>query len=318
MGGFPSITRGLVNRNRKTHVTVSRYKDSDFRSLQFAADKVRDNLDNIEIEPEISNNALLSGTVSMDGGYFKENVVLPPKVSLGGAGKAPNDNIIFGQSVEADGSSIAVMSDAGCSVINLTIVPDPDNAFAMAAGLKLNQDSSPALSDNRQFARLVIFDNFTGRLLDNCVLIDSNGATSGIVAIVFFDGFFIAGGSAGRNAIKLDINNQLQVTFSLSGILHVGGDGNFAINNLGTATQSQITLIDNTVLGNRNASSLGTIKELVSPPIIQTPAGQAAQKVAKMTTTQRDALTPVAGDIIYNTTTNKHQGYNGTIWNDLF
>ncbi len=37
-----------------------------------------------------------------------------------------------------------------------------------------------------------------------------------------------------------------------------------------------------------------------------------------MTTTQRDALTPVAGDVIYNSTTNKHQGYNGTIWNDFY
>lgn len=37
-----------------------------------------------------------------------------------------------------------------------------------------------------------------------------------------------------------------------------------------------------------------------------------------MTTTQRDALTPVAGDVIYNVTVNKHQGYNGTIWNDFY
>lgn len=37
-----------------------------------------------------------------------------------------------------------------------------------------------------------------------------------------------------------------------------------------------------------------------------------------MTTTQRDALTPTAGMMVYNSTTNKHQGYNGTIWNDLF
>lgn len=38
----------------------------------------------------------------------------------------------------------------------------------------------------------------------------------------------------------------------------------------------------------------------------------------RMTTTQRDAITPVAGLMIYNTTTNKHQGYNGTTWNDFY
>jgi len=37
-----------------------------------------------------------------------------------------------------------------------------------------------------------------------------------------------------------------------------------------------------------------------------------------MTTAQRDLITPVAGMVIYNTTTNKHQGYNGTTWNDFY
>ena len=35
------------------------------------------------------------------------------------------------------------------------------------------------------------------------------------------------------------------------------------------------------------------------------------------TTSDRDLLTSAAGDIIYNTTTNKVQFYNGSSWNDL-
>tara|TARA_R100000329_G_scaffold31030_1_gene28692 strand:- start:4585 stop:4776 length:192 start_codon:yes stop_codon:yes gene_type:complete len=35
------------------------------------------------------------------------------------------------------------------------------------------------------------------------------------------------------------------------------------------------------------------------------------------TTTQRDALTSAAGDMIYNSTTSKVQFYNGSSWNDL-
>jgi hypothetical protein len=39
----------------------------------------------------------------------------------------------------------------------------------------------------------------------------------------------------------------------------------------------------------------------------------------RMTTADRDAIaTPAAGLIIYNTSTNKHQGYNGTTWNDFY
>ena len=35
------------------------------------------------------------------------------------------------------------------------------------------------------------------------------------------------------------------------------------------------------------------------------------------TTTQRNALTSAAGDMIYNTTDSKAQFYNGSSWNDL-
>jgi len=39
----------------------------------------------------------------------------------------------------------------------------------------------------------------------------------------------------------------------------------------------------------------------------------------RMTTANRDAIaSPAAGLIIYNTSTNKHQGYNGTTWNDFY
>lgn len=40
-----------------------------------------------------------------------------------------------------------------------------------------------------------------------------------------------------------------------------------------------------------------------------------------LTTTERNTLTPTyvaAGAVIYNSTTNKHQGYNGTTWNDFY
>ena len=39
---------------------------------------------------------------------------------------------------------------------------------------------------------------------------------------------------------------------------------------------------------------------------------------AGMTTTERNALTASAGMVIYNSSTNKLQCYNGSSWNDLF
>jgi len=40
-------------------------------------------------------------------------------------------------------------------------------------------------------------------------------------------------------------------------------------------------------------------------------------RLANLTTTQRDALIPANGDMIYNTTTNKLQGYANSAWVDL-
>ena len=46
-------------------------------------------------------------------------------------------------------------------------------------------------------------------------------------------------------------------------------------------------------------------------------AMQVPLNLKSYTTTERNALTSAAGDMIYNTTDSKVQFYNGTTWNDL-
>lgn len=46
-------------------------------------------------------------------------------------------------------------------------------------------------------------------------------------------------------------------------------------------------------------------------------AMQCSLNLKSYTTTQRNALTSAAGDLIYNSSTNKVQFYNGSAWNDL-
>lgn len=52
--------------------------------------------------------------------------------------------------------------------------------------------------------------------------------------------------------------------------------------------------------------------------IIKCPSTTGAFSPPILTTAQRDALTAVAGMMIYNSTTNKHQGYDGSTWNDFY
>ena len=44
---------------------------------------------------------------------------------------------------------------------------------------------------------------------------------------------------------------------------------------------------------------------------------QCSLNLKSYTTTDRDSLTSVAGDMIYNSSTSKVQFYNGSSWNDL-
>ena len=44
---------------------------------------------------------------------------------------------------------------------------------------------------------------------------------------------------------------------------------------------------------------------------------QCSINLKSYTTTERNALTSSAGDMIYNTTDSKVQFYNGSAWNDL-
>ena len=46
-------------------------------------------------------------------------------------------------------------------------------------------------------------------------------------------------------------------------------------------------------------------------------AMQDSLNLKSYTTTQRDALTSAAGDVIYNSTDSKPQFYNGSSWADL-
>ena len=46
-------------------------------------------------------------------------------------------------------------------------------------------------------------------------------------------------------------------------------------------------------------------------------AMQNSLNLKSYTTTQRNALTSAAGDVIYNSTDSKVQFYNGSSWNDL-
>ena len=107
---------------------------------------------------------------------------------------------------------------------------------------------------------------------------------------------------------KLDINN---------GALEFRGNngGNAFI----TSTVGNLylfTLDTGGDINNYAASNFRVFTNFTSERFTIDSGGQVIFK--PMTETERDALTPVAGGVIYNSTTNKLQCYNGSSWNNLF
>ena len=107
---------------------------------------------------------------------------------------------------------------------------------------------------------------------------------------------------------KLDINN---------GALELRGNngGNAFI----TSTVGNLylfTLDTGGDISNYAASNFRVFTNFTSERFTIDSGGQVIFK--PMTETERDALTAQAGGVIYNSTTNKLQCYNGTTWNDLF
>jgi hypothetical protein len=86
-----------------------------------------------------------------------------------------------------------------------------------------------------------------------------------------------------------------------------------------TGTGLQLPTVKITAIGE---GTVGVVSNAVTTSGDQTIAGTKtfsnAIISASYTTTQRDALTAVAGMVIFNTTVNKHQGYNGSSWNDFY
>jgi hypothetical protein len=58
--------------------------------------------------------------------------------------------------------------------------------------------------------------------------------------------------------------------------------------------------------------------EVIIDGSLTMPTTEGAFSPPVLTTTQRNALTPTAGMMIYNSTDSKHQGYDGTSWNNFY
>jgi hypothetical protein len=114
--------------------------------------------------------------------------------------------------------------------------------------------------------------------------------------------------------IDTDDSSAITVTPGVTFNSDVTVENNMTVNNVLTVDTLQVTNFETVGAGTPELESdtdllltAGTRVEVTSSPL----------KMASFTTTERNALTPENGDIIYNTTDNKFQGYENGAWANL-
>lgn len=121
-------------------------------------------------------------------------------------------------------------------------------------------------------------------------------------------------GTGTTTGVTLSVQNS-----SSTNLLTVTDAGNFA-----TTTSNFSSVVTNNsnsfqVTGGIAAIRVGGSISVVASAILQADSTTQGFLPPRMTTTQKNAIaTPAAGLVVYDTTDNKHYGYNGTTWNAFY
>lgn len=173
---------------------------------------------------------------------------------------------------------------------------------------------------------------------DDEMTADGSGLDLGFAAVGFVGDLSIADGTtvdainmalagAGNSSGGGDLNNLTM--YYAAGLLPSGGT-TVPLNTVGFKTSSIICgsspncwglkVSDDTAHNYVGKLAIGTASKKVSNSSVGLELGGTTQAFlpSRLTTAERDALTAIEGMVIYNTTVQKHQGYDGTVWNNFY
>jgi len=180
------------------------------------------------------------------------------------------------------------------STINATIEADDDTVLVNATTATINTHSLDQVTATN--GQALVWSNSNSRWEPGDVAADIGGFSLTGTNIDTLDSSAITVTPAITMQSDLTVENELFVSNAEVGDLVLTGE----LTSQGSGTPEIIS--DNEI----NLTA-GTRVDLTTGPI----------RMARFTTAERDALTPQNGDIIYNTTANKFQGYENGAWANL-
>ena len=146
--------------------------------------------------------------------------------------------------------------------------------------------------------------------------VKGSGATSATTALLVQN-------SAGTDMLKVQDdgnatfsgNTSSQRFYTNLGFYHSGATNNVLLPNITTGWVLQTA----NATGNVQVKNINVTASKETSASLQVDSTTQGFLPPRMTTTERDAISsPASGLMVYNTTTNKAQCYNGTAWQDLF
>lgn len=212
----------------------------------------------------------------------------------------------------AAGTGITITTDALSDTITITN-SSADTTYTVSAetvagGANLRLTGSDASTDDVKFAAGT--DITIVRTDANTITINSTAAGGDIGSFVFL----------GTN-IDTDDSSGITITPSVTIQSDLTIENELTVNNL-TTINGQLAATDIYFTGSINSQGSGT-PEIYSDNEILLTAGTRVSltgspiKMASFSTAERDVLVAENGDMIYNSTTNKFQGYANGTWVDL-
>jgi hypothetical protein len=182
------------------------------------------------------------------------------------------------------------------------------------------------------YVPLTLSNNATGALKTQLSLLNGGGSTGAGSAIDFFTYTDAGNGSPGIRIAGVDDGNysgNFQLLTKGGGSAGggnltnkfqiFGGTGNILIQSGGTFTDAGYKLDVNGTARVQSTLKVGAATTQNASAVLDVESTTRGFLPPRMTTAQRDLISsPAAGLIIYNTSTNKHQGYNGSTWNDFY